>query len=104
LTESVTTGCADRVQGSITEKKNRNEIANGKELEMNNPSAFPIFIPTNPYEINEGMTLRDYFAAATISPMLVQAYGSTPELLASNAYRIADAMLAERDKQKGSFV
>ena len=43
-----------------------------------------------------GMSLRDYFAGQAISPMLVQAYGTTPDILAQQAYRIADAMLVER--------
>ena len=44
----------------------------------------------------DGMTLRDYFAASAISPMLVQAYGTTPGVLAERAYEIADAMIAAR--------
>lgn len=43
-----------------------------------------------------GMSLRDYFAAAAISPMLVQAYGTRPDILATKAFEIADAMLEAR--------
>ena len=49
----------------------------------------------------EGMSLLDHFAASVISPMLVQAYGNTPDVLAEQAYKIADAMLAERERRKG---
>lgn len=40
--------------------------------------------------------LRDHFAASAISPMLVQAYGKTPDILATEAFKIADAMLEAR--------
>ncbi len=44
----------------------------------------------------KGMTLRDYFAAKALSSVI--ANGSTFESIAINAYRIADAMIAERAK------
>ena len=46
------------------------------------------------------ISLRDLFAGMAISPMLVQAYGSRPDVLAQSAYVIADAMLAEREKER----
>lgn len=49
--------------------------------------------------VEPGMSLRDYFAAAVVSPMLMQAYGTTPDALAMRAYEIADAMLAARERQ-----
>lgn len=48
----------------------------------------------SPYQ--HGMTLRDYFAVHVMSPMLLQAYGKTPIILAQKAYEIADAMLVCR--------
>lgn len=42
-----------------------------------------------------GLTMRDYFAAAA---MPVFATGLTYEFVAQQAYALADAMLAERDK------
>ena len=52
---------------------------------------------------NEGMTLRDYFAAKAISPLLTGAVLPTPEdrakgskLIAEFAYEMADAMLKAR--------
>lgn len=66
------------------------------ENKPKNPSAFPI--NSGEYIIENGMDLRDYFAAKvitgawqTISP------GSQSELV-KRAYEIADAMLNQREK------
>ena len=49
-----------------------------------------------PVIINQGMTLRDYFAAK-IMPALVERYEcELPDELAREAYDLADAMLAAR--------
>lgn len=45
-----------------------------------------------------GMTLRDYFAAAALTGMLVNPDGSSNEARAIVAYRFADALLAERGR------
>jgi len=52
-----------------------------------------------------GLTVRDYFAAKAL-PALVDYYGAGTELnpgqnekAAAGAYAIADAMLAEREKE-----
>lgn len=51
----------------------------------------------------EGMSLRDYFAAKAMQGLLAQSLGtaleSAPILGAQYAYRVADAMLAAREKQ-----
>jgi hypothetical protein len=50
-----------------------------------------------------GMTLRDYFAAATLQ-VLVTCHSidaDTREEFAEEAYKLADAMIAERAKTKG---
>ena len=67
---------------------------------MNNPPAFP----THPDGglINDGMTLRDYFAAkamqATVNAWIQNSlYPPTIEV-AENAYAIADAMLEAREQ------
>lgn len=48
-----------------------------------------------------GMTLRDYFAAATL-PAVIRRFGIMDEpanaVAAEQAYAVADAMLAERNK------
>ena len=47
----------------------------------------------------EGMTLRDYFAAKAMQGMLSDAdYDPPPQELAICSYAAADAMLAEREK------
>jgi hypothetical protein len=69
---------------------------------MKNPPAFPDWT-------KDGMTLRDYFAAKAMQAILpqyedvfnddTQAEGepSFPELLAKDAYIMADAMLKARE-------
>ena len=60
-----------------------------------NEAAFP-----NPHRTDElGMTLRDYFAASFVSSGHVFksiSDGNTPELVAEQAYMMADAMLKAR--------
>ena len=58
-----------------------------------------------PSGMDDGMTLRDYFAAKAMQGAVVNAsvedQASVPELarlLAVGAYQIADAMLKERSK------
>ena len=52
----------------------------------------------------DGMSLRDYFAAAAVPPIrgLVDALGlkHNAVAIASAAYTIADAMLAERQRKR----
>lgn len=70
-----------------------------------NPQAFPHGDPTHGGDI--GMTLRDWFAGQTLAG-LVSATDSTgvwtaplgddADITAERAYRVADAMLAERAK------
>ena len=70
---------------------------------MNNPSAFP----SAGYGAS-GMTLRDYFAGQALAGMLpardesgrVAYVELTPDEIAKSAYKIADAMLAERGESK----
>lgn len=47
-----------------------------------------------------GMSLRDYFAGQALIGLTLHRdmYGWTPEGVATAAYNLADAMLAERDK------
>lgn len=61
--------------------------------------------PAFPLNVNhkwfEGMTLRDYFAAAAMQGWcsMTQSSDWTEEELARDAYVIADAMLAAREAQ-----
>ena len=61
--------------------------------------AFPS--PTDGMLDNEGMTLRDYFAAKAMQGLLAQslgtALGSPVEAAADYAYAMADAMLKARE-------
>jgi hypothetical protein len=71
--------------------------------------AFPMLVPTQDREHNliinqqDGMTLRDYFAAAALTGMsYAHDYSKGPcnAAIAERAYYIADALLAEREKVK----
>lgn len=64
-----------------------------------NPSAFPQSLTgeTGAFVGCEGMTLRDYFAAAALTGLLASSTGDQPENFAKGAYLMADAMLAARE-------
>jgi len=71
---------------------------------MDNPSAFPVHAK---YEdetvLNEGMTLRDYFAAKAMQGMLAACTGWSEagiERLAKCSYMTADKMLKERESNE----
>lgn len=63
--------------------------------------AFPHGDPTNGGDI--GMTLRDYFAAKAMQAYLGSypngGLTCRPDEIAADAYDVADAMLAERNKE-----
>jgi hypothetical protein len=78
---------------------------------MNNPPASPVFPETSGGHVAafQGMTLRDYFAAKAIQAIL-PTYNNVfdddtggdddptfPELLAKDAYIMADAMMKARE-------
>jgi hypothetical protein len=62
--------------------------------------AFPTTKPLDSWgDSNQGMTLRDYFAAAFVSSGHVFKSAvpvNIPELVAAQAYQLADAMLEAR--------
>ena len=64
-----------------------------------NPLAFPVHAK---YEdetvLNEGMTLRDYFAAKAMQSFLTGDYDLYPHEAAQKAYELAEAMLKARDE------
>ena len=65
---------------------------------MNNPPAFPLHnhgVQTLGMHIS-GMTLRDYFAAKSLPP-LMSAYEDM-DGIAGAAYKMADAMLKAREE------
>lgn len=79
-----------------------------------NPPAFPVSVPGHtygdgsseiPHVAQEGMTLRDYFAAKALEALLFRDPGSVlnfterpagARLIAQEAYAVADAMLEAR--------
>lgn len=73
----------------------------------NNEPAFPLHIPQGNFVESEtvtGMTIRDYFAAKAMAPMLAGATLPTKAdrdewlpLLAEVAYEVADAMMKARE-------
>jgi len=86
------------IERQAKQRKESVRAAINKDKPMDNQPAFPtsnwqkITPMANGY--NEGMTLRDYFAAKA---MLRTSVGSSYEQLAKNAYEIADAMLKARE-------
>jgi len=48
------------------------------------------------YSTGEGMTLRDYFAAAALPQVDLRSHG-TPDDIALECYQLADAMLKARE-------
>ena len=71
---------------------------------MNNPPAFP---SSNEVKVGNcissghmGMTLRDYFAGSFVESGHIfknMSDGNTPELVAEQAYALADAMMKVRE-------
>lgn len=69
---------------------------------MSKQTGGPAFPGTYSNVENQGLTMRDYFAAKSV-PGLIAAkglptYKECYELFASHAYRIADALIKERSK------
>jgi hypothetical protein len=68
---------------------------------MSNKTGGPAFpLPFTHATTQEGMALRDYFAAAFIASghvFTALSQGNTPEQVANQAYALADAMLEVRN-------
>jgi len=67
---------------------------------MNKETGGPAFPGALDRHHSEGMTIRDYFAAAMVSSGTVFKNGrpaDTPEAVARQAYELADAMLKARE-------
>jgi len=67
-----------------------------------NPPAFPRPGFEQPAGMQDGMTLRDWFAGQALAGLLAHASGEDPHKAPEMAYRLADAMLAEREKRNAS--
>lgn len=48
---------------------------------------------------NNGLSLRDYFAARAMQQILASSPGGDDQIIAGAAYQMADAMLAAREAQ-----
>jgi hypothetical protein len=73
-----------------------------------NPPAFPNDARIQLGDDYQGMTLRDYFAAAALPTIMQICRDDTdargrdlPPYFAQVSYEIADAMIAEREKRDG---
>lgn len=66
-----------------------------KNVNKNRMTAFPI----QSNVMYQGMQLRDFFAAMAMSTLCVNT-GLDYEAVATSAYRLADAMMEERDIEK----
>lgn len=77
-------------------------------MKTENPQAFPMDYGQHGYRMESGMELRDYFAAKAMQGVLAgdPNVNGRPwnikdaEFLVSSFYKLADAMLKERLKQK----
>jgi len=62
-------------------------------------NAFPMAVPENWDSIQDGMTLRDYFAGQVLNGLFSGNNAGGPiDALAERAYIYADAMLEVRDR------
>lgn len=64
------------------------------ENKPENPKAFPL---ENDYHVQEGMDLRDYFAAKAMQSIMKIEYDLDASEWAKHAYAVADAMLKQRE-------
>jgi hypothetical protein len=75
---------------------------------MDKPNDGGPAFPRVPWDVNDytgdgspGMSLRDYFAGQALQGQLADFNcGKEPEYIAHWSYRYADAMLAEREKER----
>ncbi len=65
-----------------------------------NIPAFPVVINNETIEHNEGMTLRDFFAAFALAGMVADGSNGSPRICARRAYAHADEMLKAREEEK----
>lgn len=66
---------------------------------MSEKDGGPAFPGSKAHGTNQGMTLRDYFAATAMRGLFdMPAFEDQWNVIAKDAYAMADAMLAERTK------
>jgi len=81
----------------VTDLIKANELGKNK-MQLSNEPAFPHIVDEKKYIYNEGMSLRDYFAAKAMQGMLSDPKSGSQSIVARYAYEVADAMLEERKK------
>ena len=64
---------------------------------MNDQAAFPVVVPEAWDSVQNGMSLRDYFAGQALIALINKNDIRSAEIIAENAYVYADAMMTERD-------
>ncbi len=64
---------------------------------MNDQAAFPVVVPADWDSVQNGMSLRDYFAGQALIALITKNNTLSAEMIAENAYVYADYMMAERD-------
>lgn len=73
--------------------------APSKELATTNPPEPLGDWPAFPTSFSEGMRMRDYFAAKALQGMLSNPTVGRDKMVVESAWKIADMMLAEREKR-----
>jgi hypothetical protein len=64
---------------------------------MNDQAAFPVVVPADWDSVQNGMSLRDYFAGQALIALINKNDIRSAEMVAENAYVYADHMMSERD-------
>lgn len=64
---------------------------------MNDQAAFPVVVPEAWDSVQNGMSLRDYFAGQALIALINKNDIRSAEIIAENAYVYADYMMTERD-------
>ena len=92
--------CSSQKTQTIGEGKNaaENDVQSCSQLKRGSEPAFPgvTYVSQDGKKNPEGMTIRDYFAAAAL-PQVDQRSHGTPDDIALECYQLADAMLKARE-------
>lgn len=57
-------------------------------------------VPAFASSVQEGMLLRDYFAATALKTLVPLRYDEPPDKISRRAYELADAMMTQREAPK----
>lgn len=70
---------------------------NPENKKPENPKAFPLALTIEHNYAEDGMTLRDYFAAKAMQALISSDPANPFKTISTSAYEIADAMLKQRE-------